>query len=582
VPHRIQDRLRAGDAERPLVCFSPLGGGLHAYQHLARALRPGLPVWVMEAPEVAGLEQTPDTVTALAELHVAELLPLLSVLGAVRLAGYSWGGMVAVEVARLLRARGVAVETVLILDGGAPDPDPDAAMDGERVELGFLARQHGMDLAAFAQLDLEEKIVRLAEVLRGTQEPANALTWEEHLRRIARALQANLRRSSGWQATSPGMPVRLVVAEESCRNQPDLGWGPVVGAQLQIVPMAGDHQSIVLPPLVHTLARHVEAALGPVHSPEAPLRLLPGRQHLYRSELTDSTRWEHFRPRSGDIFVCTMPKHGTTWMQTLVAMLLEGGPQLPWPLALRSPWFDSEEGPVEEVVARLEAQIGRRILKTHTPIDGVPYFPECTYLAVYRDPRDAFFSMAEHAENMKEAERARLRRLRDADADFQEWVAAPWPPGLLDAFALQETLHHLQAFDALRHLPNVHLFHYADLRRDLPTALDRLAAVLDVPLDPVTRAHIAAAADLGAMRGQAARYAPGTDQAWHEVERFFAQGRLGGWRGKLSESSLALFERRLEATLGPDLARWLLDGEPDWALQVQDRTARPPTPGQPG
>ena len=554
-------RLRAGDGERPLVCFSPLGGAFHIFHSVARALRPGLPIWVFEAPEVAGLDGDYPTVTALAERHVGELLPLLSVLGAARLAGYSWGGMVAVEVARLLRERGVAVETVLILDGGAPSPE--ASTDEERVELGFLARQQAVHLDGFVTLDLEDKIRVLADSLRGSGEPASAPTWEEHLRRIVRAVRANRRRSTGWSATAPGVPVTLIVAEESARQQPDLGWGPILGDALHRVQMPGDHQGIVLPPLVNVLARHIEDALGPAPSAEAPWRLLPGRQRVYRSELTDSTRWDHLRRRPGDVFVCTMAKHGTTWTQTLVAMLLHGGPALPWPIAEGSPWFDAEEGPIAETVARLEAQTGRRVLKTHTPLDGVPHFDDCVYIGVYRDPRDAFFSRADHAENMKEAERANMRRVRDPDADFREWVDAPWPLGLQGAFSLDETLHHLRCFTALRHLPNVHLFHYAELKRDLPAALDRLASALGVPLTPDTRAAITAAADLGAMRSDAARFAPGGDQGWHEVSRFFAQGRLGGWRGKLSEDSLSRFHRRLHDALGPEWAQWLVNGYPN-------------------
>ena len=36
----------------------------------------------------------------------------------------------------------------------------------------------------------------------------------------------------------------------------------------------------------------------------------------------DNRRWEHFVHRPGDIFVCTPPKCGTTWTQTIVASLL--------------------------------------------------------------------------------------------------------------------------------------------------------------------------------------------------------------------------------------------------------------------
>ena len=42
----------------------------------------------------------------------------------------------------------------------------------------------------------------------------------------------------------------------------------------------------------------------------------------YRNVVSDNLRWNRFVSRPGDIFVCTPPKCGTTWMQTIVASLL--------------------------------------------------------------------------------------------------------------------------------------------------------------------------------------------------------------------------------------------------------------------
>ena len=57
--------------------------------------------------------------------------------------------------------------------------------------------------------------------------------------------------------------------------------------------------------------------------------------------------------------------------------------------------------------AILAAQPYRRILKTHTPLDGLHWHPESRYLFVARDPRDVFISMMNHQENIDtEIERA--------------------------------------------------------------------------------------------------------------------------------------------------------------------------------
>ena len=56
---------------------------------------------------------------------------------------------------------------------------------------------------------------------------------------------------------------------------------------------------------------------------------LPERSRAYITPVCDSTRWDHFKPRSGDIVVCTAPKCGTTWTQMICAMFVHGSPDLP-------------------------------------------------------------------------------------------------------------------------------------------------------------------------------------------------------------------------------------------------------------
>src|SRR5436853_419338 len=51
------------------------------------------------------------------------------------------------------------------------------------------------------------------------------------------------------------------------------------------------------------------------NGPRGPLR-------EYKTPVSDNSRWERFVHRPGDIFVCTPPKAGTTWMQTIVATVL--------------------------------------------------------------------------------------------------------------------------------------------------------------------------------------------------------------------------------------------------------------------
>ncbi len=97
--------------------------------------------------------------------------------------------------------------------------------------------------------------------------------------------------------------------------------------------------------------------------------------HRYSSPDEDSARWDDFAFRSGDIVVSTRSKHGTTWVQTILLLLIHQDPDLPAPLAELSPWLDHLIEPRDAVVARLEAQTHRRVIKTHTPLAGCHWIP---------------------------------------------------------------------------------------------------------------------------------------------------------------------------------------------------------------
>ena len=74
--------------------------------------------------------------------------------------------------------------------------------------------------------------------------------------------------------------------------------------------------------------------------------------------------------------------------------------------------------PVDSLTARLDAQTHRRTLKTHTPADGIPWYPDASYIVVGRDGRDAFMSYWNHWHNMHREHLPHLaasRTVRDRD-----------------------------------------------------------------------------------------------------------------------------------------------------------------------
>lgn len=127
---------------------------------------------------------------------------------------------------------------------------------------------------------------------------------------------------------------------------------------------------------------------------------LPQRTRVYQCHHFDSTRWDYFESREDDIIIATSYKAGTTWMQAIIAHLLFPDGDLPAGPAEMSPWLDTRTLPLELALNTLKAQEHRRFIKTHLPLDGVPYEQDLKYVYVARDARDVFMSLWNHYTNM--------------------------------------------------------------------------------------------------------------------------------------------------------------------------------------
>lgn len=297
---------------------------------------------------------------------------------------------------------------------------------------------------------------------------------------------------------------------------------------------------------------------------------LPARRH-YRSIITDSSRWDAFTFRPGDIVISTPPKCGTTWMQMLCALLIFDGPDFPAPLGDLSPWLDMVNRPLAEVSAVLDAQTHRRFIKTHTPLDGLPLHAEVTYVVVGRDPRDVSISRAHHHANTDFGNVLELLATAVGSADLAELPATRFPSGDSAAWlrtfienetngglpTLATTLRHLDAAWQRQSNPNIVLFHYADLQADLVHELLRLASILGIPCSPERARDLAPEASLARMRERAHDLAPNASPGhWKDVRAFFRNGGSGEWQAHLSAADLTAYEQRVAALVTPDLAAW--------------------------
>jgi aryl sulfotransferase len=296
----------------------------------------------------------------------------------------------------------------------------------------------------------------------------------------------------------------------------------------------------------------------------------------YRTWITDSRRWEHYRPRFDDIVIATYPKCGTTWMQRIVSLLVFQTSE-PRPVMEISPWIDRRfPESIEAIVARIEAQGHRRFLKSHLPADGLPIYDEVKYVHVARDGRDACLSLHNHQsgftpEMLQALDRSGLedetvgrpypRPPADPAAYFHSWLTEGAVPGHEDGLTTHSFFRFEQTWWELRHRPNVLFVHFNDLKTDLSSEMRRVADFLGVAVEQELPPALVEAAKFEAMRRDgAALMGSRAEQFRDAAERFFNKGTNERWRGVFRAEDVLLFEAKAAALLSPACARWLAAG----------------------
>ncbi|MGN6576821.1 MAG: sulfotransferase domain-containing protein [Nocardioides sp.] len=284
----------------------------------------------------------------------------------------------------------------------------------------------------------------------------------------------------------------------------------------------------------------------------------------YVSSDEDSARWGRFRFRAGDIVISTRSKSGTTWMQMICALLVFGTPELPASLSELSPWLDHEIEPVEDVVRRLEAQRHRRIVKTHTPLDGVPVDPRATYVVVGRHPLDMAVSLYHQSDNIDRDRVAELTgrpvRARGERPSLHDWLVS-WteeettPAEQMDS--LVGVLHHATDAWARQGSADVLLVHYADLLADLDSEMLRIASHLGVDVDPQVWPALVEAASFTSMRARSDELVPNAAGVLKDPAKFFRAGRSGAGSAVLSADELGRYHARVAELAPAEVVAWL-------------------------
>ncbi|WP_405163134.1 amino acid adenylation domain-containing protein [Nocardia sp. NBC_01499] len=297
----LAERLRLGAADavfdplvpirarRPMFFVHPLGGNVLCYVPLARRLGRDVPFFGLQAAgAVAGTEPL-STVPELAAYYL-ESIRRVQPHGPYLIGGWSFGGLVAFEMARQLRRAGEQIADLVILDTVVLDPARQADLDidapddtAEDILLRYffwelLLLQRGGDskLAALGEFATQDDAFEHMAELAVREGVLPEGSTKAVIRRLFGIYAANTRAILAYRPEAIDVDVTLLRATEplpevlellhrvggSKHDDPANGWGELTTGRLTVLAVPGNHLSIVEEPHVARVATLIDDLIG--------------------------------------------------------------------------------------------------------------------------------------------------------------------------------------------------------------------------------------------------------------------------------------------------------------------------------
>ena len=246
---RIRD---VANGEAPLFLVHPGGGTVLCYRDLAQRLN--VPIYGLQAPGLVDGESAIESVEMLASLYLDAIIAKQPT-GAYRLGGWSFGGVVAFEIARQLQAKRRDVELLAVLDVHAPGALAAESWDRDSAHLlvDIFAEDVGVRHDDLRGRSLDEQLDLITR--RAISAGLFPAGFTAAMARRAWDVFQTHRRAERRYEGGPFAGELLLVTSDSRSNETDpaLGWTRFADRVVQRA-VSGNHQQILRAPSVEQLA----------------------------------------------------------------------------------------------------------------------------------------------------------------------------------------------------------------------------------------------------------------------------------------------------------------------------------------
>ncbi|HEY0172360.1 MAG TPA: amino acid adenylation domain-containing protein [Pyrinomonadaceae bacterium] len=255
-------KLQGEGAQTPFFCVHPGGGGVFRYLALARQLGADRPFYAFQS---AGLDDdTRQAATGVEEMAARYVEEMRGVQprGPYLIGGWSFGGLVAFEMARQLAARGEEVALLALFDTMPPDPkakrmkeDDPALLSSFVLDLGLPREALPPSAGELKKLGPEARLSFVLAEAKGAGVVPPDVTLAD-VQRLWRVFISNWRAQQSYRAQQSATRITLfqAAAAPPPRRKRAPRWDDFTAAGVEVYTAPGDHYTMVDEPHVRALA----------------------------------------------------------------------------------------------------------------------------------------------------------------------------------------------------------------------------------------------------------------------------------------------------------------------------------------
>jgi thioesterase domain-containing protein len=268
LPYSPLVEIQAPGSKKPFFCVHPVGGGVICYVDLARCLGEDQPFYGLQA---LGQHESEEPLTSVREMAARYLQSIREIqsTGPYFIGGWSFGGLVAFEIAQQIRMAGESVSVLALIDttatptdGGARETfDDGQEFDQTKYLVSLFEPFITISIDELKPLARDEQLDFLVRRLKEENlVPPDYGLAEARL--YFKLIVANRKAARNYAPQQyPGEITLFRSSERLNLSDPTMGWGKLAGGGVNTYEVPGQHEYLVLQPHVQALAQQLKRCL---------------------------------------------------------------------------------------------------------------------------------------------------------------------------------------------------------------------------------------------------------------------------------------------------------------------------------